>query len=91
MAKKLSILELFDSTGFNWGNYDEESDKLRLSFRKLIKSYATLLVVVFYPFKMIYCWKRIDLADKELIIIAGDIFYYFSPDTKSFLAFAGWF
>ena len=91
MPKKLSILELFESLGFVWGSYDENSDKISRSVKAFISSYATLFLAVFCPFKMVYCWKRLGPDDKQLMLIYGDIFYYFAPDTKAFMAFASWF
>lgn len=90
MPKKLSILELFDSLGYLWGSYDEETDRIKFSFRTLFKSYAILFFMIFFPFKMLYCLKMIGAEDKELRVIAGDIFHYFQPDTKAFITLSGW-
>ena len=88
MPKKSSILELFSSLGFIWGSYDADRDQIKFSIWAFIKSYAILFIVIFYPFKMLYCFKRISPDDKEMVLITGDIFFYFSPDTKAFLALA---
>ena len=89
MPKELSILELFKSVGFVLGEYDEDSDKIRRSFWAFVNSYTTLFFTVFVPFKMVYCWKRLGPEDRQLMLIYGDIFYYFAPDTKAFMAYAG--
>ena len=94
MAKKLSILKLFESLGFVWGSYVEDSDRFRHSFKAFVSSYTTLFISVFSAFNLVYCWKRFPSVptddDRQLMLIHGDLFYYFAPDTKAFVAFAGW-
>ena len=90
MSRKLSILRLFESVGFLLGSYEEDSGRFRHSFRAFIRSYTTLFFAVFSLFNLAYCWNRFGPDDRRLMLIYGDLLYYFSPDTKVFVAFTGW-
>ena len=87
-SKKFSIIKLFNTVGYLMGEYDEDHDKFKKSFRSFFKSHLTLILTEAFILKMPYCYT-LDSNDRLKQLIVGDLFYYFNQDSKFWITVIG--
>ena len=86
--KKFSIIKLFNTVGYLMGEYDEDHDKFKKSFRSFFKSYLILISTEVYILKMPYCYT-LDSTDGFKQLLYGDLFCYFNQDSKFWITLIG--